>query len=53
MKRVIKNQWVDKQNISIMLSGFDEELHKKEYISKDIDILFVGSMLNRRRKILR
>ena len=53
MKRVIKNQWVAKQNISIMLSGFDEELHKKEYISKDIDILFVGSMLSRRKKILR
>ena len=52
-KRVINNNWVDKENISVMLNGFDEELHKRITTDKDIDILFVGSILDRREKILK
>jgi len=52
-KRVINNNWVDEKNISVMLNGFDEELHKRITADKDIDILFVGSILDRREKILK
>ena len=51
-KRALNNKWVDTDNISVMLSGFDVDLHKREFITKDIDVLFVGSMLSRREKIL-
>ena len=51
-KRALSNKWVDANKISIMLSGFDIDLHKREFVTKDIDILFVGSMLSRRKKIL-
>ena len=37
-KRVINNNWVDEKNISVMLNGFDEELHKRITADKDIDI---------------
>ena len=51
-KRALNNKWVDANNISVMLSGFDADLHKREFITKDIDVLFVGSMLSRREKNL-
>jgi len=51
-KRVLNNKWVDTNNISVMLSGFNTDLHKRELVTKDIDVLFVGSILSRREKIL-
>ena len=52
-KRVIKNCWASTDHISVMLGGFDKKLHHKEHMAKDIDILFVGSMLPRRESIIR
>ena len=50
--RIISNKWMDSSNLSVMLNGFDPDVHYKIEIKKDIDILFVGSMLPRRENIL-
>ena len=33
-KRALNNKWVDANNISVMLSGFDADLHKKSSLQK-------------------
>jgi Glycosyl transferases group 1 len=46
---IAQKGWMDRNNLSVLLSGFDEAVHFKiNNIEKDIDILFVGSMLPRR-----
>ena len=49
-QKIIKNNWVPKHKISIMLNGFDPEIHLNLNKRKNIDLLFVGSSLERRRK---
>ena len=45
--------WLPRDRISVLLSGFDEQVHfKMPHVRQDIDILFVGAMLPRRRAIL-
>lgn len=47
------NGWIDKKNSSILLSGFDETIHRStKGIKQDIDILFVGTLTSRRKYIL-
>ncbi len=53
MERAIQNHWVDRGKCSVILNGFDEELHRRiPNIQRDIDVLFLGSMTPRREKIL-
>jgi hypothetical protein len=50
---VIANGWAKPEDVSILLSGFDPQIHRKiEGTKKDIDVLFVGSVTKRRREIL-
>ncbi|MDR2920963.1 MAG: glycosyltransferase [Tannerella sp.] len=52
-KAVIANNWLKEEQISVLLNGFDPEIHyPMENIEKDIDVLFIGNMLNRRKKWL-
>ncbi len=52
-KAVVQKRWADPEKISILLSGFDERTHRKlDGVTKEIDVLFVGSMTPRRRMIL-
>ena len=51
--RIIQNQWAMRDKLTVMLNGFNPKLHYKMDETKDIDILFVGSILPRRKKILR
>jgi len=49
-KRIIsQNKWVDIDKISILFSSFDENTFKKnDKVNKDIDVLFVGNITERR-----
>lgn len=50
---ILKKGWVSNENVSILLSGFDEAIqYPKPLAHKDIDVLFVGSISPRRRKWL-
>jgi Glycosyl transferases group 1 len=50
---IAQKGWMDRDNLSVLLSGFDEVVHCKiNNIEKDIDILFVGSMMARRSEWL-
>ena len=40
------------EGVSCLLNGYDEQLHKRLNRHKDIDVLFVGSVTERRRKVL-
>jgi hypothetical protein len=52
-KTVIGYNWLKEDQVSVLLSGFDPEVHyPMENIEKDIDVLFIGNMLNRRKKWL-
>lgn len=52
-KIVIRNKWLAPNQVSVLINGFDENVHCKLLdIRKDIDIVFVGSMTARRRKYL-
>jgi hypothetical protein len=50
---IVKKGWCQEENLSVLLNAFDENCHYKIHnIQKDIDVLFVGSILPRRRIIL-
>jgi hypothetical protein len=49
---VIEKGWVQSDKISILLSAFDPHIHNKKEVTKDIDVLFVGSLTKRRKEIL-
>ena len=51
--RIIQDQWAMRDKLTVMLNGFNPKLHYKMDETKDIDVLFVGSILPRRKKILR
>ncbi|MFA5393869.1 MAG: glycosyltransferase [Candidatus Ratteibacteria bacterium] len=50
---VTSRNWVKPDKCSLLLSAFDDNFHRKNpEIVRDIDLLFVGRMSNRRRIIL-
>lgn len=50
---VIEKRWIEKEKVSVLINGFDEELHVPDLtIKKDIDILFLGNITPRRKKII-
>lgn len=49
---IINNGWITEEKVSVLLNGFDETTHHRMSIDKDIDVLFVGNILPRRRKWL-
>lgn len=52
-RRILEKGWLEETQVSILLSGFDQDTHYKIIdAKKDIDISFVGSITPRRRKIL-
>jgi hypothetical protein len=52
-EEIVRKGWMEPAGISIMLNGFGESVHRKlPMIEKDIDVLFVGGISNRRRAIL-
>lgn len=51
--RAVGFGWVRKDECSVLLSGFDENLHRPtDSILRNIDVLFVGYISPRRKKIL-
>ncbi len=52
-KIILNNGWASEEKISVLLSGFDENVqYKLPDVDKDIDILFVGNIMPRRREWL-
>lgn len=52
-KIILEKKWLKPEQISILLSGFDENIHHPTPdIIKDLDIVFVGSITKRRRQYL-
>ena len=52
-KTILEKKWLRPEQVSILISGFDENVHKKlENVKKDIDIVFVGNVTKRRREYL-
>ena len=52
-KTIIDNGWISADNITVLLNGFDETIqYNRPDIVKNIDVLFIGSILPRRRKWL-
>lgn len=50
---VVGRGWIPENRVSVLLNGFDETVHyKMPTMEKDIDVLFVGNVLPRRRKWL-
>ncbi|MBK8013071.1 MAG: glycosyltransferase family 1 protein [Deltaproteobacteria bacterium] len=50
---LIQRGWQTKDNVSVLLNGFDEDLHVRCIEKpKDIDVLFVGNVTPRRRQLL-
>lgn len=49
-KTICSKKWITEDRISVLLNGFDETVHFKiPNIKKDIDILFIGNILPRRK----
>jgi len=51
-KIIIKRGWTEKQKVKIHLSGFEPQVYRNLNYKKEIDVLFVGTLTDRRRKIL-
>jgi hypothetical protein len=52
-RAVVKKGWLLPDRVSTLLSGFDETVHcRMPWVEKDIDVVFIGTILPRRRKIL-
>ncbi len=49
---IISKGWIESEKVSVLINGFDEETHKPQETKKDIDVLFVGNVTPRRKKIL-
>jgi len=47
---IVRNGWMDAEKISILLNGFDPQLQHPLPVKKDIDVLFIGNMLKRRKE---
>lgn len=51
LSRKLRNR-KDNTKLSCLINAYDSDLHRKLYLSKDIDVLFIGSITERRRNIL-
>lgn len=50
---IVRRGWQPAERVSILLSSFDPALHRKlPDVTKDIDVLFLGGLTERRRRIL-
>lgn len=50
---VVSKGWLKREQCSVLLSAFDEKVHRPlPEVTKDIDVLFVGSITPRRREFL-
>ncbi len=53
VETVVRNGWLEADRVSLLLSAFDEHLHRRlPGTERDIDVLFVGSITERRRRVL-
>ena len=52
ISQIVSKGWMSEDKLSVLLSGYDALTHRKIECEKDIDIVFVGSMLPRRKMIL-
>lgn len=52
IEQIVSNGWAPREKLSVLLSGYDALVHKKLDCEKDLDIVFVGTILPRRRRIL-
>lgn len=52
MEQIIDNGWMPREKLSILLSGYDAQTHRRIDCVKEIDVVFVGAMLPRRRSII-
>ncbi len=51
-RKIAANGWVDPSHSSVLLSGFDPGLHRPMETDRDLDVLFVGGLTDRRKRIL-
>jgi len=51
---VVGRGWQPREKVSVLLSSFDPALHRKlpDVAERDIDLLFLGGMTERRRRII-
>ena len=50
---VLNKGWFKPENVSIFLSSFSPKIHRRlAGVEKDIDVLFIGSLTKRRKRIL-
>lgn len=52
-KRIIEKKWIPEEKLTVILNGFDPKIHKKLNSKKNIDLLFIGSTLERREQIFK
>jgi hypothetical protein len=53
IETVVSRGWLQPQQCSVLLSGFDESVHRPiPHVERDIDVLFVGSVTPRRQRVL-
>ncbi len=54
IETVVEKKWLATEQCSILLSGFDETVYKRQpNMPKELDILFVGTLTPRRQAILK
>ena len=46
---IVRNGWLQESQITVLLNGFDPKTHYPLSVEKDIDVLFIGNMLKRRK----
>ena len=47
---IVRNGWLQESQITVLLNGFDPKTHYPLSVEKDIDVLFIGNMLKRRKE---
>jgi hypothetical protein len=52
ISQIVRNGWMPREKLSILLSGYDALTHQRIDCKKDQEVVFVGSMLPRRKMIL-
>jgi hypothetical protein len=52
VSQIVAAGWMPAEKLSVLLSGYDEQTHSPLSCVKDIEVVFVGTMLPRRLKIL-
>ncbi len=50
--QIVDNGWMPREKMSILLSGYDALTHRRIDCKKDLEVVFVGAMLPRRRSII-